>query len=924
MRPTKLTMSAFGPYADETVIDFDKFGEKGLYLICGDTGAGKTTIFDAITYALFGEASCKRKKNDMLRSKYASESTKTFVKLEFVYNGKKYKVSRNPEYKRKKSRGDGKTKQASGAELIFPDGRVETKTNAVSKEIEEILGVTKEQFSQIALIAQGDFLKLLNAETKERREIFREIFDTKIYQNFQSKIIEKLSEISKKREDAKKSIDQYVNGILCGEDSTLYPDVDHAKDKDCNMPIADIIKLIDSIIEEDKQEDDIINEKLLKIKKEVDKINAIITKSEERAKAKEKLENDKEELAKKEKELKNLEEDRNNANAKKPEIEEIKREKSSIETNLPEYDALDEAKKKFDKAKKDKEIKEKEKTENNKRIEKSKNNLKKLKDEKEVLLNDGKNLGKIQSDIERITTQKEAINVLCGDLKKYKSMLKECDKQQEKYIELRNAAEEKENRAKTLRRKFNDAQAGIMAENLEDGHPCPVCGSTSHPLKAEKPENSPSEKDVETAESDAKSARQKTNDAANKLSNINGKIEKAEEKLLTDSKKLIDIDEIDKIDSLANEKLEKLEKKLTELSNDQTEAEKKEKRLPELNELIPQEEQEQETLLEKQSAIEGHISALGATAAELESQLEKYKNKLSFESKKDAQKRIETIDRKIENIQLEINKAEEKYNETNDTIKKLNGAIESAMEWLKDSKNIDIEPLKEKKEEFNDKELELKKKRDSVKYRLQTNRTAKSNIEKQKDRISELDRNWQIVEPLSKTANGELGKKINLETYVQTFYFDRIIQKANQHLFVMSGGKYDFKRHIVSDDDKTGNTKVGLDLDVTDHYNGSKRSAASLSGGESFIAALSLALGLSEEIQSSAGGIKLDTMFVDEGFGTLDEETLSQAMNALMSLSENNRLIGIISHVAEFKEKIEKQIIVKKQKTGGSGVTLVV
>lgn len=684
------------------------------------------------------------------------------------------------------------------------------------------------------------------------------------------------------------------------------------------------MKLIDSIIKEDEQEDKTINDRLSKIKKEVEKVNAIITKSEDRAQAKKKLEKDKEELAKKEEELKNLEKDLNSANAKKPEIEKGKKEKSSIETNLSEYDELDKTQAKFDKTQEDIETNENKKAENNKKITKSKDKIQELKDEKENLLNNGKDSEKIRNDIEKIRTKKEEINSLLENFGKYKKMIDKRDKQQKEYIKLRNTAEKEEDTAKNLRRQFNDAQAGIIAENLEDGHPCPVCGSTSHPQKAEKPENSPSEKDVETAESNAKSERQKTNDSANKLSNIKGKIEEAEKKLLTDSKKLIDIDEIDKIDSFASEKLETLEKKLTELSNDQTEAEKKEKRLPELNEIIPQKEKEQETLLEEQSKIDGNIAALVATAAELKSQLEKYKKKLSFESKEDAKKRMAAIDKKIKNIQSEIDEAEKKYNRAKGEIKKLNGAIETAEELLKDSKNIDIEPLKKKKEEFNDEESELKEKRDSVQHRLKTNITAKSNIEKQKDRISELDRNWQIVEPLSKTANGELGKKINLETYVQTFYFDRIIQKANQHLFLMSGGKYDFIRHIVSNNDKTGNTKVGLDLDIIDHYNGSKRSAASLSGGESFIAALSLALGLSEEIQSSAGGIKLDTMFVDEGFGTLDEETLSQAMNALMSLSENNRLIGIISHVAEFKEKIEKQIIVKKQKTGGSSVTLVV
>ena len=249
MRPIKLTVSAFGPYAGKTVLDLDKLGENGLYLITGDTGAGKTTIFDAITYALYGEASGDNREPSMFRSKYAEATTPTEVELVFSYAGKTYTVKRNPEYERPKSRGEGFTTQKAEVQLKYPDGRVVTKQRDVDNAIRDIMGINRSQFLQIAMIAQGDFLKLLLAPTEERKKIFRQIFKTQLYQDLQDRLKKESGQLNDKCDAARNSIKQYIDGITCDENDVLSIEVEKAKNG--LLPAKDVMDLIDRLLTQD-------------------------------------------------------------------------------------------------------------------------------------------------------------------------------------------------------------------------------------------------------------------------------------------------------------------------------------------------------------------------------------------------------------------------------------------------------------------------------------------------------------------------------------------------------------------------------------------------------------------------------------------------------------------------------------------------
>ena len=278
MRPLKLTIAGFGPYAGTQELDFDLLGSSGLYLITGDTGAGKTTIFDAITFALFGEASGDNRSADMLRSKYAKAEAPTFVELTFAYNGKKYTVRRNPEYERAKTKGVGNTKEHANATLWLPDGTPVTKPREVDRAIRDIIGLTREQFAQVTMISQGDFRKLLQAETKERQKIFRDIFGTGLYVTLQEQLKTKASEVRNQREHALASIEQYIEGIVCHEDSPLAIDVRKARNGE--LPITEVQELLEKLLEEDTAQQEKLNRQSAQLDAQMETVVVQLTRAE--------------------------------------------------------------------------------------------------------------------------------------------------------------------------------------------------------------------------------------------------------------------------------------------------------------------------------------------------------------------------------------------------------------------------------------------------------------------------------------------------------------------------------------------------------------------------------------------------------------------------------------------------------------------
>ena len=1095
MRPLKLTVSAFGPYAGKVVMDLEKLGKQGLYLITGDTGAGKTTIFDAITYALYGEPSGENRDPSMFRSKYAQPDTPTQVELVFSYGGKTYTVRRNPEYERPAKRGGGTTTQKAEAELILPDGRVVVKPREVNREIVDIIGLDRGQFAQIAMIAQGDFLKLLLADTKSRQEIFREIFKTRYYMVFQERMKNEAGQLQRDCEAARASVQQYIGGVVCHEDDLCKPTLQKAQAG--QLPFPETVELIRQLIDQDCEAQEEQQKVLDRLEEELKETSALLGKAEEAQKTQKKLE----EACKAREELlpqveaarKALEEEVQKA----PRQEELSKELAAQEAELPRYQELSEKKaaqaaltghiaaleqkrngqtqmqaaKAQDlerwkqelaglagvETEQERLLREKEQAENRKAALESLQaqvrawqaclgQLTESQTRREALSQRQKDLAaQVLQAKNTLQTSRETWQAAQGlpeekqkllrsqeraqakVLDELAAMLDGCGKAQQAlqraqtaYQQAREQAEQLEEDYRRKNRAFLDEQAGVLAQSLEDGSPCPVCGSLHHPNPAQLSGGAPTEAELEQVKGQLEVARQQAltkslaagteraaleerqrqlltqmsvyildpdlecagqqidagrEEAGRELSQLHqalmeleaqlarreelgqeiqrqelalADLEKQQEQLQQDltqaevARSALDGQReqmentlgreltvhlggcaLEKAPAVITEDLEREKTTLTQLEERTQILQKKLQQKQELDRRIPQEEQTLRELEQSAAALREELAGAESRNEEMTEQIEALRAQLHHPDLQAARGRIAALEEEIRSLAAARKAAEETANSRQAELTRADAAIQELKQMLESSQKVDVQAQQQRSEELTRQRSEASQTQKTIHARLVTNKTALENMQEKAADLEKLEKRYTWVRALSNTVNGNLAgkEKVALETYIQMTFFDRILQRANVRLLVMSGGQYELKRRREAENNRS---QSGLELDVIDHYNGSQRSVKSLSGGESFKASLSLALGLSDEIQSAAGGIRLDTMFVDEGFGSLDEESLQQAIRALTGLTEGNRLVGIISHVAELKEKIDKQIVVTKDKSGGSRVEILV
>lgn len=918
MRPLKITMSAFGPYAGEVTLDMQKLGKSGIYLITGDTGAGKTTVFDAISYALYGEASGNYRENTTLRSKYASADTPTFVELEFEYNNEIYKINRNPEYPRPNKRGEGFTKQSANAELVMPDGSVITKIKEVSAKVEEIIGINKNQFSQIAMIAQGDFRKLLNCETNERSKIFRKIFKTEPYHNIEIKLSSLFNELKRNREKEKSGIEQYINQLKCNENDTLSLELERAKSGD--VLIEDVIKLAGEIINKDTLEYTKTQKNIESINEEIEKINSNIKLYENQEATKKAYAKASAQLEELKAKCNECEKAYKSAEAQRERLDDLTRKINLINSKMPKYDELKSLENSIN--------------ERTQSFEKS-NNLLKLKqqeitslekeiDEKSKALEEVKGADLLA---QKLTVQKEEINKKAEALKELKTEIDRCKTEQKNLKNAQSFAKSALDEYGALENEYNqiyiaffNEQAGIIADELKDGEPCPVCGSTSHPNLARKSENAPSQADVESAQNLVKKAQEKADKARDTASALKSRFDEISANVKSAAKKLFGTD--DNVFDDYNSNINALKKEYDDTLALLKTANEKLNLYQKLDKEIPKIQEKQKSLSDEISTLNTQKASDEAFISENTKRVTSIKSELDFESAdiaKDKLKEYTTLSNDIKNAIEKSKNAFDDIKSKYDTQKGTKASLENA---LKEFKEIDLASLNEKSLKLNEHKKDVDKTAKSLYSRIESNKLLVDNIFEKRDILKGYDDKYVWLKALSETANGDISgkEKITLETFVQMTYFDSIIRKANIRLLTMSDGQYELVRRS---DAETLKKNEGLALDVIDHFNASTRSVSTLSGGESFMASLCLALGLSDEIQSSNGGIKLDTMFVDEGFGSLDGEALDRALSALTSLSQGNRLVGIISHVDALRDRIDNKIFITKDRTTGSNAQII-
>lgn len=929
MRPTKLTLKAFGPYTTEQTIDFDVLGECGLYLITGDTGAGKTTIFDAITFALYGEPSGGGfRETGSLHSNYAEHSAPTKVTLEFVNDGKKYTVSR--EMKFRKLNGEEKFTQTE-ALITYPDGSVKPITNGKSKdgknrEIKEILGIDREQFCQIEMIAQGKFQEVLNAKTDKRQEIFRQIFKTNIYNTFTEKLNKYYSDRKNEYTAAESRINQHIAGIECGH-SPYSEDLENAKSICDYAAVKSILK---TLVDNDDLALGELKAELEKMAEEEKKLAAEKQRESSKKADEAALEKEQSALADKEHEKERLEKAFMSAMDKRMDSEcgeDILRSRAAVISNTlgkyEEYEnAVNVAAKLVEKAKAladDTAAYSKEETELAAELEK-------LSEENNSLENAGINVEKLRGELEKLEKQKEDLSELISEINSLNVLKAKSEKAQTEYKKAQDTANWLDREAGELQTAFNDNQAGILAERLVAGERCPVCGMVyeENAHRAHKPDHAPSEDDVNAARKKAQEAQEKASKFSLDSGKAVGNFNTARDNLGGKVTELLGECPPEEAEKSARERISAVDLEIAAKSDELRCEKANAKRREELKKLIPQKTKERGELKENIAQNEKETIRLREEVKAKNNLCASLKRELEFEHKAAAEEEINRLYSAADGLKKAFEKADSQRQSCDREIAKIRGSIENLKRNIAGYGEINSEDIQKRGNDIAERRALKDEEREVVSSRRTINASVLKNISDTVDEFPAIKQKYQSAESLYKTISGQMAgsEKFDLETFVQSYYFERIICRANEYLHRFSGGQYQFRR---PDEAKNKRSAAGLELNVIDSTNNSERPVSSLSGGESFIASLALALGLSEEVQSTAGGVKLESMFIDEGFGTLDDNTLRTAMTALGRLSDSNRLIGIISHVDEMKNEIDRKIFVEKDlKSGGSRARIVV
>lgn len=989
MKPIRLEFNAFGPFAQKEVVDFESMAESGIFLICGPTGAGKTTIFDGICFALYGEASGALRQNEDFKSDFSDPSDLCFVRYSFWVREKKFEVYRSPKQKKQKKNGDITTVSAK-AELVLPDGTVLTGPAAVSARIQEILGLTAKQFKQITMLAQGDFRRFLDAPSKEKQEIFRHIFDTEKFDQFTVLLEQESKKALENMEKEQQELSFHLKSL------TKQNDVALASFLEAEYPLVpSILERLTVLLKNDQK---LLEEHQNSIQQLENRIAALHIETHRQNNQRlldlEKLQKEKEQLSAKNPEMEQLRALLDRLKSAKDLIPlwqkrtEQLEEQKSIQMILEKKNA--ELSKLFPKS---------EETERQWMLAKQKSGQKdsllsaiaslqsfsSLLDEKDLLSRSIKKLKKeiVQNENEFAYAEKVAI---CQTQEKEISKIR--DRSEICRVLLQTIAQKKQllplyQQQKTVYLQnytlFLDAQAGILASKLQENTPCPVCGSCDHPSPAPLKNNPPTQEQLRAYHDAAEHTSQQLFQLNEKIVSQYREIKNAfspapflnENDSQPQEQRMTEILNQTLLEQkTAEEKLQRLQRELCApkgllanpllLSDEdaiQAYREDRRKKLESCHsKLILQ--QEQLLSLEKklpsgitsQEELEQKIQNFRSSVKQLDVLLEKtqkeYQETISQirsvkQSLTENQERMRLLQEKISTTQKtfsdslynsfpggqkvfldfcaqigQISAIEKQIHQYQLDMTSLEGRICQLQEQLNGVRFIDITDLL-KQEASLQKQIEILRKEASVvQSRLSQDMAHKKQIESIYQKIEKSEWYYRQVNDLFRIASGNNDQRISFERYVLGFYFDAIVSFANHRLENLTGGRYLLCRK--KDREKFGRSS-GLDLEILDQYSGKIRPTSTLSGGESFKTALALALSLADVVQMYAGGVVIDTMFIDEGFGSLDAESLDSAVEALLSLGNDGRLVGIISHLPQLKEQIPSQIQVK---TGRNGSTI--
>lgn len=1035
MKPTYLELCAFGPFAGQVILPLERIVSEGVFLVHGATGAGKTTIFDAISFALFGNASGENRPADSFRSDFAEDSSKTYVILEFSHGGSVYKIERSPAYRRPKQRGEGFTDSKAEAVLTMPDGLKIVGYQLVTEKAEEILGVDYKQFKQISMIAQGEFLKLLTVESRERGEIFRKVFHTGELGRIGKELKDRMLKVKRFCEELDASIVQYYSGIDNSAESSYKEQIeDFLVSKDIHKT-AEFQEILQALVAEDKKELertkerlDIVEKKLTELKVKEAKAAEWIEKKQEFAALESQLSDmlvleqknkiDKQRLALVKRAVTAVRPQKEAYLAAKEESAQLLRSIAEKEQQMAELRALeDHVTLSYQKAQADKlnmehelrnmeqlrgEVKlltqKEELEEESRQLELSVTELTEQESARKAAMAEKEaEFKECRAKQDKLTEIYQAGRALEADERELKNSLLELENQAKRFesfekirenyeiltAQISELMEEKQKQNAKLQQMeaaYTYEQAGMLAMDLEAGNPCPVCGSTEHPDPAKPAQGAVSKEELAARKQEYQEISVKLEELGKEAASEKGTMELLLQQLGIRG-------ELGVVQQLIAERMEQktkvqetlseVEKQLDELVKQQEEGMKARDEAAVLEQELSKERNDLEALQEKIRRIRSEQEAIAQSvkrilldsafekvqdaadalaAAEAEAEEKKKTIALAEANYQDWNNRKQSESAVLEQLSgQKLLRMQREQNALEDYEKAIHLAgfnneadFERNMMQSEELQKFEEETLENEGKVLRFKERHMLLEQELAKAapeisddfeeqmqsfstekegltqlatrlisRMETNGKVHKNVETQLTVRANMQKEYSNISVLSNVANGELAGRDRLpfEQYVQAFYFEQVIYEANLRLKKMSGGRYALKRRTEAENKRS---VTGLDLEIMDYFTGKARSVKSLSGGESFKAALSLALGLSDVIQSHAGGVVVETMFVDEGFGSLDKDSLEQAVAILKELATDNRIVGIISHVEELKECIDKKILLTKSTKGSS------
>lgn len=1037
MKPQKLIMSAFGPYADVQVVDFSRLGNQGLFLITGDTGAGKTTIFDGIMFALYGELSGDNRRPDMLRSDFAKPDTSTYVQLEFTHRDKTYLVTRNPAYQRLKKNKSGTTLQATNATLEREGVLLASGVGQVTEQVEQLLGINRKQFKQIAMIAQGEFMRLLLADTKERGEIFRRVFGTEIYAQIQQEIKGQAQALRTQLEQEQSNMIHLFGQLLTEQISeALQEDLCNLQQRSNIHDFPHWLTLIQQMIANQEQLLEQYTQQQKQAAENLERATRQLTESKHRellAQQLQQCQNKYKQLESQRHDMQMLLEqintcrkavqnlgplvlllDKNQAQAEimqqkveqlqmeidlhipllqnameqdekwqkeKPKLETLSVQLLELERSFPQYEIAQTAQQALSIAQEQMEHCKKEQ-------EKQSDVVKCLKEQQDCIQRQWEELKDVPVQLAKTTAKLEPVQIQIQELRRLLRLVQTWKKDCAAFLEVQqvfqhieNIYQQANNLYNQMEQQFFREQAGILASNLTDGQPCPVCGSLHHPHPATLCKQAPQESQLQEQKKKVQQLQEAYQSASQKAHSLQSSINQQQKQLqefllqqeITGQPDTWEVQVIQK-GKKAREYALELEQAQQEYQKQQQLYAEEEQVLEQLHVKIQEQEENMQQLQQKVADASAHWEGCRREAEArqsiltyqnlqqaqqqhhlLQKEMQTLKGAMEDSQKLLQQKKERAEDLRIRKEEAEkqnqaaqtqwresqkqlldiaaqydfgeeaeirqvlrkahrLDQMEEQYRTWQQNLQKAQAEQESLQRSIQDYPPSDVQECAARQEQLKIIQDQCIQQQTSLHHSLQVNRSVYQQLKQQGSQRTKLEEYYAQVKQLSDTINGDLpGQKLALEQYVQGTYWRQILRAANERLERMTGGRYVLIHRMEGRDRRS---QMGLEVDVLDHYTGKSRSVRSLSGGESFKASLALALGLSDVIQRRTSGVWIETMFIDEGFGALDTESLQQAIAILSSLTEGQRLVGVISHVAELKESIPQKILVEKTVIG--------